>query len=236
MALSADGRYVALRRPQGGYDVWATDRPRIVRSLPLPHDAYVSRVAFTPTGDAVLLETPSYVLPTRLLRLADGHTVGLPIAPPWAFTPDGRSVVGESKGDLALVDLATGRVRRRFHDASESSGPFAFSPDGGLLASSGEDPTWRGPGRDPEGGAPMESAYVHDRLIKVWRVADARRVGRFYGYSSSEGQARFHFLDARRLTLPALGKLFEVPSGRVVRRFKPQSPPGRGPLPAALKE
>ena len=219
IALSKGGRYASLRRPEGGFDLWATDHARRLRTVSGKKDADVWRSAWTPSGDAVLLEADSGR--TRLVRL-DGRALDLPIAPPWTFTPDGTGVVGGLGKGLALVDLASGRVRRRFVAPAEALPPYAFSSDGRLLASAGEDPGWKGPGLTPEGTPPMESASVHELRIDVWRVADGRLLRSVPGYSSYESdQARLFFVDRRRLAVPDLGKILDAPTGRVVRRFAP---------------
>ena len=212
IALSKGGRYASLRRPEGGFDLWATHPARRLRTVSGKKDAYVWRSAWTPSGDAVLLEADSGR--TRLVRL-DGRVLDLPIAPPWTFTPDGTVVGGLGKG-LALVDLASGRVRRRFAAPAEALPPYAFSSDGRLLASAGEDPDWR----PPAGGPYTESAYVHELRIDVWRVADGRLLRSVPGYSSYESdRSRLFFVDRRRLAVPDLGKILDAPTGRVLRRF-----------------
>ena len=214
IALSKGGRYASLRRPEGGFDLWATDPARRLRTVSGKKDADVWRSAWTPSGDAVLLEADSGR--TRLVRL-DGRALDLPIAPPWTFTPDGTGVVGLGKG-LALIDLASGRVRRRFVAPAEALPPYAFSSDGRLLASAGEDPDWR----PPAGGPYTESAYAHDLRIAVWQVADGKRLRSLPGFGSSDyDQAHLFFLDARRLAAPELGRVFDARTGRVVRRFAP---------------
>jgi RNA polymerase sigma factor (sigma-70 family) len=49
-----------------------------------------------------------------------------------AFTPDGKAIAVQQGDSLALLDVTSGKVLRRF--ARLSGGPVAFSPDGKLLA------------------------------------------------------------------------------------------------------
>ena len=215
LALSKGGRYASVRRPAGSFDLWQIAPPRRLLKVPGKKDADAGRSAWTPAGDAVLLETAPER--TRLVRL-DGRALDLRVAPPWIFSPDGRGVVGGLGKGLALVDLASGQIRRHFATPAEALPPYAFSPDGKLLASAGEDPDWR----PPAGGPYTESAYVHDLRIAVWRVADGKRLRNLPGFSSSDyDQAHLFFLGGRRLAAPELGRVFDAPTGRVVRRFAP---------------
>ncbi len=58
-----------------------------------------------------------------------------------AFAPDGTAVATVEKGVIRVFDPATGAERARFEGHRGDVTDLTFSPDGALLASSGEDAT-----------------------------------------------------------------------------------------------
>lgn len=232
VSVSPDGGYVSVRCPEGGFDLWRTRDARVLRHVAVPDPAHLGSTRWLPSGGGALVDVGRSggddSGDSRLVTLR-GKTVDLPIGPPWAFSPDGKSVVGRAGTDFALVDLATGWVRRRFTDASPSFEPYAFSPDGRLIASTGEDPSWGGPQLGPGDPEPTEAAYAHYLKIKVWRVADGRRLRLLDGFWSSSGEGSLYFLDHRRLTAPELGRVFDMATGRAMR-FAPLDPAPTGLL------
>ena len=195
-------------------------------------------VLWVPSGRGLLVEVggDGAFVPagTRLLALGAARSHDLPISPPWVFTPDGNSVLGSVFSELAITDLATGQVQRRFADASASFAPYAFSPDGRLLATAGEDSNWHGPSTSDADPVPTEAAYAHASKIKVWRVADGRRlrmVDGVFGYNEN----RLAFLDRHRLAIPTQAQVLNVSTGRVTQGRSVDGLPGLlwlPPLPA----
>ncbi len=64
------------------------------------------------------------------------------ISVPTVLSPDGRTLacVLNEGVDVVLFETSTGRVRQRFHDPAMAWTPFAFSPDGTMLAATTEGP------------------------------------------------------------------------------------------------
>ncbi len=111
-----------------------------------------------------------------------------PIAPDWElvdkpetlyFPPDGRRVAsvepgnGVSDGEVRVWNLCTGKkifvlsdLRGGFGANVGATNPVAWSSDGNLLATGGEDPYWQ----HDDTGPGSESTYMHKMALKVWNA------------------------------------------------------------------
>jgi WD40 repeat protein len=100
-------------------------------------------LAISPTGK-------HYVVSSYGFQLTCGHlpsgkvAFSISYAGSWgraAFSPDGRTVAATSGNKVALVEMATGRIRLSMEKLPARSRTVTFSPDGRLLVTAHEDTT-----------------------------------------------------------------------------------------------
>lgn len=137
VALSPDGRVVAVADYQGRVRVWRTGDGRLLLSLP---EETGTGVAFSPDGK-VLATSAGSPLRERPVDLRDARTgevlrrVRAIAGPAVAFSPDGKHVAGGGEGDeLVVCEAATGRAVRRLKGPPGGPTAVAFSPDGKAVA------------------------------------------------------------------------------------------------------
>ncbi|MEU1474241.1 serine/threonine-protein kinase [Streptomyces sp. NPDC005760] len=141
MALSDDGRFLALADPRSGTaGVWDTRARRLLRTIVfvVPFGGVGNRLdsGFLLSGDgSVLVVTSSHdtvearATATGRLVWASPSGTGAPLA----LSPDGRRLVTATG---AVVDLMTGRTRHVRLAQYDTATQAAFSPDGKMLAAS----------------------------------------------------------------------------------------------------
>jgi WD40 repeat protein len=142
---------------------------------------------------------PPARVPSRLIKSLTGHTYVV-----WAvaFSPDGHLLASAAEADetVRLWEVATGTELRKL--AGHTGGPFggvlgvAFSPNGTLLASGGNDGT-----------------------VRLWEVATGTKVRKLTGHTG--GVICVAFSPDGRLLASASGdktvRLWEVATGNKVR-------------------
>jgi WD40 repeat protein len=173
LALSPDGRSVALAHPREKVELWDTRTGRLLRVLKAP-GGWLYSVLWTQDRRtfAVSGERETWLWDTTTWQ----HPRRLPAGGGIALSTDGRRMVsasmrtGEAALKAELWDVAAGKRRRVFYDGSDVFGPVALSPDGQLMATAGEDPAWKRPA-----GALTEAGYSHDLKVKVWDVRTGKR-------------------------------------------------------------
>jgi WD40 repeat protein len=171
VALSPDGKTLAGGGLDGVLRLWDTARGRQLAALSGNSGTFWS-VAFRPDGKVLASATSSRARVgalVRTLKLWDPATgrqeeVLLPAgtAGPWAFSPDGRTLAEGDGRDVRLWDLASGRQRHVLKGQKLPPSRLAFSPDGSLLASGGQD------------GA-----------VRLWAVAEGKELAVLEGHRGS---------------------------------------------------
>ncbi|MDE0638627.1 MAG: hypothetical protein OXI43_22535 [Candidatus Poribacteria bacterium] len=79
-----------------------------------------------------------------------------------SFSPDGKTVAGTSSDVIYLWNTETGTLRQKFSTHSGKVTSVAYSPDGSMLASAGD-----------------------DNVIRVWNAEAGQRLQTLYGHSNS---------------------------------------------------
>ncbi|MCC7208193.1 MAG: protein kinase [Anaerolineae bacterium] len=161
--------------------LWDLEGGQIIRQL-VGHSKYVGGVVSSPDGRYVFSTADDglgILWDTQTWQEIRRFEVGI-----WGvdFSPDGKTVLlstvsvpSGAKGELILVDIETGRERRRW-DSTSGGASVAFSPDGRTAVSGGM-----------------------GRIIILWDVATGQAIRRFSGYEngildqSSEGAFKAAF-------------------------------------------
>ncbi|KQW48687.1 hypothetical protein ASC77_08090 [Nocardioides sp. Root1257] len=256
MLLSPDGRQVVL----GDHDTGSPDLAVVdlgsgdVATHGLPDARSVIPVAWSPDGSRVAyLSDDSPTNPYSgglivgdlvVLDLASGEASPVPggeDVSAAAFSPDGAELAvqhASGSGGLAIVDLASGAVRRV--DATGSlAGPDAWSPDGSLLALVGA------PGLsfvDPDGtGVPLTLARPATDGILGW--TGSREVAVLESPDADDATITAYALDGGSRPLTAIGDLGSYGIGRIQLasgliadlQARPAGSPDHGPWPPAFR-
>jgi WD40 repeat protein len=166
MYSSSDDRNAEFR---GGVTLWDV---RAAKNLSF-HKVKGMPLAFSPDGQAVVTRSRkggwvkvwNARKGTEQVALQTGDVRCVAFSPKdrlLATTQVGGSLKSKEKSGVSLWDLSSGKRRRVLNGHSGSVEAMAFSPDGSLLASAGE-----------------------DRSVRLWDVARGREVATLKGHSGS---------------------------------------------------
>jgi WD40 repeat protein/tRNA A-37 threonylcarbamoyl transferase component Bud32 len=181
LCYSPNGSSLAIT-VEGGVVMWDIGARRERRFF----ERYARPIAFSPDGRKLAASYKKQVLLIDLgadpqnLTLADwSHSSSYnDEASCLAFSSNGASIgLGYRNGKVEVVDASTGKPRQQYRGIASNVTSIAFSPDGRLLAASGDDAESHPvselfPGNfssyiDPSDAASRKSS----RVIKLWNVA-----------------------------------------------------------------
>jgi WD40 repeat protein len=149
-ALKPDGKQAAFGYSDGTFRLWNIGTNHVI----MKHGESVDRISFSQRGDYVFSGGQKSIkmwdLAGRLLKTFQGYETLYSIA----ISPDNTTMLSGGYGELILWDLATGKVKRRFHptDVGVISG-VAFSHDGKFIVA-------------PKG-----------REVGLWEIASGKQIG-----------------------------------------------------------
>jgi hypothetical protein len=238
-ALSADGNLiVATGLNTAGIVFWDLRAPR--RQIPLPRGtAFAFAFAFSADGKYLAVggdaRPTAAGLPAReelrgalhVWEVIDGK-LARRLAPAGdkderqvrcaVFTPDGRTLIaGDTDGTVALYEVATGRVRRKYVGHQAAVLALSLSADGRLLASGSQDHTalvWDLAGRSELSPAELATADP-EKLWDDLASADVRQAFRAVQTLAAVPKRSLPLLKAR---LRPAGPL--LPPGRLDQLLK----------------
>jgi len=200
---SGDGRYLALGAYDGSLQVVDDEGRRVfVGHEPPPH--HVQAVAFSPDGRMIAASTLNTEQPnTSHVSIWDRKTakvvrqIGAVGVPSLAYDAAGeRLALGFFNGKVEIRGASTGDVQRSFRAGSVTVMNVAFSPDGELLATSGEDGAVRIFDTSAESGAQQLVLRGHDFLVSG---LDFGPDGKTLASAGPGGVARVWALDVDQL-------------------------------------
>jgi RNA polymerase sigma factor (sigma-70 family) len=189
LAVSPDGKLVALVRGDRKLSLWDTASGKELRTLDTPGQ-WMGPLAFGP-GGAYLATAGADI---RLWELRSGkEALRLEGTPPMAFSPDGRLLALARGREAVVYDLAAGREVKRLTGHDELVVGLAFAPDGDTVATSSMDTTallWdvKAERRAAAGARPL----TERELEAAWaglKSSDAGDAFRALGALASSGQA-----------------------------------------------
>jgi len=197
MALSADGRYLAIGTSLG-IELRDSDTLELI-SFFASHTGDVNSIAVSPDGR--ILASGAYDGTIKLWNVASGGLIRTLIGhTDWvnsvAFSPDGRTLASGSHKTIKLWDAASGRLIRTLTGHKYPVKSVAFSPDGRTLASG-----------------------AYDGTIKLWDVASGDLIRTLTGHTNWVNSVAFS-PNGRTLASGSSDetiKLWDVASGDLIR-------------------
>jgi WD40 repeat protein len=209
LTFSPDGKTLAVWRYfNGGLRLLAVDTLAEQKSLPAP-DRYFTCLAFSPDGKRLVGAGQTVLcawdIAAQKLLYRVPYRTGSQSVHCLAFSPDGKTLASSAGSTIRLWDVATGKQRgdRPGHEGEVSH--LAVSPDGKVLAS---------------------VATMQETVIRLWTTT-GKPLHVLRGHKISVTRIAFS-ADSKYLVSggdDSTALLWEVASGKLVRRFRPEGPP-----------
>jgi RNA polymerase sigma factor (sigma-70 family) len=215
LVFSPDGAMLAAGFWDAPLTVWDASSGRLIRSFDA-ESKDLSNLAFTPDGKVLVSSVSAH---------------GAPDFP-------GQKVTGPKESAVQLWDVGTGRAIRRIGVGKVAIGSMALAPDG-KTAAVGKVGRVAPPGKQ----LPAEE---HDMSISLWDLATGRELRQFGrndacahrlaftpdGTALVSGEQSVGFGPVTDVTKTTTLHLWEVATGRELRRWEPRAP-GTGCLTVA---
>jgi WD40 repeat protein len=243
MALSRDGRLIAIGLDNGAAVLWDLAAGRPTRSF-LGHRAAVQSIAFSPDGSQILTGSADAtailwdVRSAKQTRLFKGHEAAIMSV---AFTPDAKRIATGSVDKTAIVwNAGAGEPIRTLKGHKKEVFGVACSPDGATLATASFDATailWdietgkeklvlRGHKEEvscvafsPDGGMLATGSYENKSI--VWETATGKRLGVSGRHDNDIYSLTFTTDGKRFITGDREGviMMWDIPTGKKLRDF-----------------
>lgn len=159
VAYAPDGALIAASAYEEPVRLLDPATGSLVREIPVPNEAYVYWLEFSPRGDRLLTAATDGTVRCwspdsgELLLTMETHEDYFYYA---AFSPDGRRIAAAgAKGSVRIWDAETGGELVALRDHKGAVSAVAFAPDGQTLASAG-----------------------YDKLLRLWSLEDDRALSR----------------------------------------------------------
>jgi RNA polymerase sigma factor (sigma-70 family) len=221
VALSADGKLLATGS-WGNVHLWNSSTGEAIAEWTVTKEDFVKQLAFAPDGKTVALRYEKQgkiielwdVISRKKLHTLEGHTGNVTT---FAFAPNGKTLASGGWDDphVRIWDVATGKQVRAFPVVSElqaATGPsgetrpspgdvhaVTFSPDGKMLATSGQGSS-----------------------IRTWDPATGKKLSEFDAAPHGFAQRALCYLpDGKRLASIGASELrmWDTESGKMLRKM-----------------
>jgi WD40 repeat protein len=259
VAFSPNGKALAAASKDGRVYLWDVETKKVAQIITADKH-WLESVAYSPNGRMLASGGREGVI--RLWDPTTGKALGeldhRAEIKSLAISPDGKLLIsaGEREGgiDLEVVrvwDLATGKELRELRGHSDTINSVAFSRDGRLLASGGNDKTislwevssWRdgSPADTHRNGistlahspdAKTVATGSRDRTVRVWDARTGKQVGKFAELPGAVDCLAFS-PDGTRLAASAsvpykstsIIQIWDTATGRAIVRFEAHRSP-----------
>jgi len=208
VAFSPDGKTLATGSKDGAVKLWST-APNHSKNTRLPLPSNLAQISFSPDGHAfvtmtrdgttILWDAPS-LREQASLRVSMSNVSGIALSP----LKDRLLAIGGQDGNISLFDVESKRAAGVLQGHVGAVGDLAFSPDGKILATVGDDRTlrlWDVAGRRERitlehnmnpawsllrfsSTGDILGACLGDFTVTLWDIANRQKLGVLQGHKA----------------------------------------------------